>query len=166
MEPFGVNVADEDPDAKSTLFKFPLRYPGQYADKETNLHYNYFRDYHPGIGGYPQSDPIGLRGGINTYAYVENNPLAWSGPRGLSKRKLDPNSQECQDLATKIQNIRNNTARQQTNISLNPQTLPLLPPYPGAPNRMSVYGHQQNTGSRAEKPAAQGPRVRREMWLR
>ncbi|HZM33812.1 MAG TPA: hypothetical protein VFC18_04890 [Burkholderiales bacterium] len=41
QEPFGVNVADEDPDGKSVTFEFPLRFPGQYADKETNLHYNY-----------------------------------------------------------------------------------------------------------------------------
>ena len=81
-EPFGSNPADEDPDANSVAFDLPLRLPGQRYDKETGLHYNYFRDYDPGLGRYGESDPIGLRGGINAYVYA-NSPLAQIDVYGL-----------------------------------------------------------------------------------
>jgi RHS repeat-associated protein len=82
QEPFGVNVADEDPDANSVAFEFPLRFPGQYSDKETNLYYNYFRDYDPSLGRYGESDPIGLIGGLNTFLYGNGDPLRYMDPTG------------------------------------------------------------------------------------
>ena len=57
--------------------------PGQYFDRETNTHYNYFRDYDPAQGRYIESDPIGLTGGINGYGYVESDPLDLVDPMGL-----------------------------------------------------------------------------------
>ena len=61
----------------------PFRFPGQYYDQETGLHYNYFRYYDPSTGRYVTPDPIGLEGRINLFAYVANNPLNFRDPVGL-----------------------------------------------------------------------------------
>jgi RHS repeat-associated protein len=62
---------------------YNLRFPGQYFDSETGLHYNTFRDYDPATGRYVQSDPIGLQGGVNTYAYAGVSPTGGIDPAGL-----------------------------------------------------------------------------------
>ena len=81
-DPFGNNPPNENPNGAGQ-FTFPLRFPGQYADKETNTYYNYFRDYDPSIGRYIESDPLGINGGLNTYTYANANPLSLIDPDGL-----------------------------------------------------------------------------------
>lgn len=61
-----------------------LRFPGQYYDAETGLHYNFHRYYDPKLGRYLRVDPEG--DGLNLYAYVRNNPLRYLDPRGLCAR--------------------------------------------------------------------------------
>ncbi|PCJ34066.1 MAG: hypothetical protein COA75_14210 [Cellvibrionales bacterium] len=80
--PFGLAIVDEDPDLDGNAVTLNLRFPGQYYDQESQLHYNYFRDYDPQTGRYLESDPIGLSGGLNTYGYVGGNPVNYIDSTG------------------------------------------------------------------------------------
>ncbi len=82
-DPFGESAPNPNPDGDATQFVFNLRFPGQLFDAESALNYNYFRDYEPGTGRYVESDPIGLMGGISSYAYVESTPILMVDPLGL-----------------------------------------------------------------------------------
>ena len=74
--PFGVEVS------LTGILTQSLRFPGQTNDPETSLNQNWHREYAPELGRYVQSDPIGLMGGINIYAYVAGNPITRVDPRG------------------------------------------------------------------------------------
>lgn len=83
QEPFADSPPDENPTGLGTFF-FDLGFPGQVRNRETGTWYNYFRDcYESATGRYCQADPVGLRGGLNTYAYVESSPLSFVDPNGL-----------------------------------------------------------------------------------
>jgi len=76
---------------RGATFAYNLRFPGQYFDSETGTHFNWMRDYDPRIGRYIESDPIGLRGGLDTYSYVRAQPLTNTDPRGLASISVDVN---------------------------------------------------------------------------
>jgi RHS repeat-associated protein len=82
-EPFGNDVPNNNPSGAGA-FEFPLRFPGQYFDRETNLNYNYFRHYDSTIGRYVETDPLGSRG---SSPYAKVNPLRFEDRFGLEPRE-------------------------------------------------------------------------------
>jgi RHS repeat-associated protein len=81
-DPFGNSAPNENPSGLG-VFTYNLRFPGQYFDVEKGSSYNYFRDYDARLGRYIQSDPVGLRGGVDTYLYVFAAPLGNADRWGL-----------------------------------------------------------------------------------
>jgi RHS repeat-associated protein len=75
-EPYGVV------DDRVGAVEFNVRFPGQYEDAEVGLYQNYYRDYDSATGRYIQTDPIGLEGGFNLYAYSLQNPISMIDPLG------------------------------------------------------------------------------------
>jgi RHS repeat-associated protein len=89
IDPYGRVTVDP-----ASTIKMPLRFPGHYHDEETGLHYNRFRYYSPELGRYLQSDPLGIAGGLNLYAYsatplnmVDLDGLACPGQKAANNTK-------------------------------------------------------------------------------
>ena len=79
---FGQAHIETDPDGDGTSLTFPFRFPGQYEDAETGLHYNWHRYYHPRTGRYLSADPVPQRSD-NLYLYAGNNSQTFIDPLGL-----------------------------------------------------------------------------------
>jgi RHS repeat-associated protein len=90
---FGDNAPNESPLGLG-VFAYDMRFPGQHYDAESGLNYNMVRDYNPMLGRYIESDPIGLRAGINTYGYALAHPMTNTDPTGLSPDQTCPISQQ------------------------------------------------------------------------
>ncbi|MDD5276204.1 MAG: RHS repeat-associated core domain-containing protein, partial [Methylovulum sp.] len=81
---YGNAQALEDPDGDGGKVTFNLRYPGQYYDAESGLHYNHTRYFSPRTGRYLQPDLIKLAGGVNVYTYANGNPIGYTDPTGTA----------------------------------------------------------------------------------
>ncbi len=92
--PFGQRLASQssgfiktatgqEPPSNAHGLRLDLRLPGQWEDEETGLYHNDQRYYDPQAGRYLSPDPLGLAGGLNAYAYADNNPLGFADPLGL-----------------------------------------------------------------------------------
>ncbi|MDH6123661.1 DUF6531 domain-containing protein [Kitasatospora sp. GP82] len=68
---------------RTSITSTPLRFPGQYYDPETRLHYNHHRYYDPTTARYLTPDPLGLAPAPNPHTYVDN-PHTWIDPFGLA----------------------------------------------------------------------------------
>ena len=90
-EPFGASSPDENPGGLGA-FVYNRRFPGQVFDEFLGVNYNVNRDYDPQGVRYIQPDPIGLRGGINTYAYARNSAIRFTDKFGLAPGDEFPSS--------------------------------------------------------------------------
>ncbi|MFG3206248.1 RHS repeat-associated core domain-containing protein [Streptomyces sp. NPDC048192] len=151
---WGVELpAPESPESNDET-ACPLRFPGQYADRETGLHYNYFRYYDPETGRYCSPDPLGISPSPHPYAYVDD-PNTFGDILGLTCRpgNLEDARQRNPRLA--------HTLDEHVNVS--PQRARELAQQKGGPN--GVF-HDQQTAQQVVDYAIAGNPRRIANWLR
>ncbi|MEU9988505.1 putative T7SS-secreted protein [Streptomyces sp. NPDC048045] len=135
----------------ATTWKFdaitytPLRFPGQYFDPESGLHYNFHRYYDPEISRYLTADPLGLLASPNSVAYV-HNPHGWSDPLGLSPCK--PSLRE--RLRGLFSRGDAGTSAEPTSPTRTPLALEPAPAPTGTPT--DLYGPYHRLGSPTQTP--------------
>ncbi|MDT0307400.1 RHS repeat-associated core domain-containing protein [Streptomyces sp. DSM 44917] len=84
----GATLWGRVPGAPAGAADTPLRFPGQYADAESGLHYNVHRYYDPETARYLTPDPLGLTPAPNPHVYP-HNPHTWADPLGLAPCMVD-----------------------------------------------------------------------------
>lgn len=119
-----------------------------------------------GAGSGGTNDPLLVHGPFNDHDENDSNQGTTPTPPITGTKKVDPNSQECQDLAAKIANISRDIEEAENHIMVNPAGLPLFAP--GQPPGASVQGHvlelekmkanlQQQVGKYSSKCGGGGP---------
>ena len=93
IDPYGRTTVDP-----GNRIDFDFRFPGHWFDAETGLHSNRYRSYDPALGRYLQSDPLGVAGGMNLYAYCGGNPLVRVDVKGLADDLTDKQRDVYNDL--------------------------------------------------------------------
>ena len=92
---FGVEAPNTNPQGAGA-FTYDLRFPGQIAGAWGSTYQNYFRDYDPAVGRYLESDPLGLKAGVNTRLYSNANPISIFDKSGLEPTKLHQHPSDTQ----------------------------------------------------------------------
>lgn len=120
----------------------------QYFDSETGLHYNGARYYEPKTGRYLSSDPIGLRGGLNTYVYAGNNPLRYIDPSGLATTLCPEGSVMGGGVCSiydpsKPDTVHDQVQKQRPNICATAACAAELPNYYPPDNRSALLAEQE-----------------------
>ena len=120
----------------------PFCFSSEYYDEETNLICYNYRYYAPELGRWISQDPQGEAGGVNLYNFIDNGIVNYYDNLGL-ERKFTPDSQYCQSLKRRMDNILKEIEQRQKDLDDNPQGLPETCPGDDTKPRLSREGHRR-----------------------